>query len=150
MECAMNLTREQRIHRSKPSASSCLVPRINVWLEVDGQYAFGSGLIEMLRAIDKTGSFKHAAAKIGLSYRYVWKCVKEAEKTLGWQLVEAHVGGKGTQRSWLTDEARQFIIAYEDLQRRLTQTTQAEFARRPWTFSKHSSHSRATHIPHSV
>ena len=111
-----------------------LVPRIKIWLEIDGHYAFGFGVSEMLRAIDKTGSIKQAAADLGKSYRYVWGRVKDAEKTLGRQLVETHIGGKDAHRSCLTAEARRFVADFQDIRRRMVQSVQDEFARRRgWT-----------------
>src|SRR5260370_49291 len=83
-----------------------LVPRVKVWLETDGRYAFGFGLAEMLQAVDRAGSIKQAAIHLGKSYRYVWGRIKEAEKVLGQQLVETQVGGQGVQRSSLTPMAR--------------------------------------------
>ena len=79
--------------------SSPLVPRVKVWLETEGRYAFGHGIAEMLQAVEQTGSIKQAAAKLRKSYRYIWGRLKAAERALGRQLVETHVGGQGTQRS---------------------------------------------------
>src|SRR5947207_12284740 len=86
--------------------SPVLVPRVKVWLETDAQYAFGFGLAQMLQAIERVGSIKHAATKLGKSYRYVWGRIKAAERALGIQLVEAQVGGTGVSRSNLTPAAR--------------------------------------------
>jgi molybdate transport repressor ModE-like protein len=114
-----------------------LVPRIKIWLEIDGQYAFGFGLSEMLRAVDETGSIKQAAADLGKSYRYVWGRIKDAEKTLGRQLVETHVGGKDPQRSCLTGEARRFVADFQEVRRRMIRSIQVEFARRRgWRLGK--------------
>jgi molybdenum-dependent DNA-binding transcriptional regulator ModE len=52
--------------RRKPSA---LVPRVKVWLEFEGRYAFGLGASEILQAVDRAGSIKHAASDLGKSYR---------------------------------------------------------------------------------
>src|SRR2546423_12419477 len=106
-----------------------LVPRVKVWLETEGHYAFGFGLAEMLRAVHKAGSIKQAAADLGKSYRYVWGRLQEAERTLGRSLVEARVGGRGTRRSALTPEARRLAEAFLALPSRMTQLLQEEFAR---------------------
>src|SRR4051812_42171103 len=90
----------------RPPKQTDLAPRVKVWLEAEGRYAFGFGLAEMLQAVDRAGSIKHAAAELGKSYRYVWGRIKQAEETLGVLLVEAHVGGTGTSRSSLTPAAR--------------------------------------------
>jgi molybdate transport system regulatory protein len=118
-----------------------LVPRVKVWLETEGEYAFGFGLSEMLQAVDRAGSIKQAARDLGKSYRYIWGRIKKAEETLGQQLVETQVGGKDTQRSSLTPAARQFVEDFLALRRHLMTVVEQEFARlfgRPVFKSKHS------------
>jgi molybdate transport repressor ModE-like protein len=107
-----------------------LRPRIKVWLEIDGEYALGHGLCEMLQAVDRAGSIKQAASDLGKSYRYVWGRIKEAEETLGGQLVESHVGGTGVQRSLLTAPARRLVADYLALRKRMRETMNREFTRR--------------------
>ena len=76
--------------------------RAKLWLEIDGRYVFGLGISDILKAIQRTGSIKAAAAELGKSYRYVWAKLKEAETALGVPLVDAQVGGKGVRRGALT------------------------------------------------
>src|SRR5262245_18509093 len=92
--------------------------RAKVWLEVEGHYAFGFGISEILEAVDRAGSIKQAARDLGKSYRHVWSRVKEAEDALGCTLVETHVGGTGTRRSFLTAEARRLVAGFLALSRR--------------------------------
>jgi molybdate transport system regulatory protein len=106
-----------------------LVPRMKIWLEIDGRHAFCFGLSEMLRAVDEAGSIKQAAGDLGKSYRHVWGCIKDAEKHLGRQLVETQVGGKDPHRSCLTAEARQLVAAFQAVRARLLHSLQAEFTR---------------------
>jgi molybdate transport repressor ModE-like protein len=76
-----------------------------------------------------SGSIKQAARDLGKSYRSVWGRIKAAEETLGCRLVEAHVGGQGTQRSFLTDEARQLVHAFLALRARISQLVEEEAGR---------------------
>ena len=62
-----------------PAAPRELSPRVKVWLEVDGQYVFGFGLSEILKAVGQAGSIKAGAESLGKSYRYVWGRIKKAE-----------------------------------------------------------------------
>src|SRR5262245_37036028 len=89
-----------------------LVPRVKVWLETGGRYAFGFGLSEILQAVERTRSIKQAARDVGKSYRYIWGRIKKAEAVIGEALVETHVGGKGTQRSFLTPAACRLVTAF--------------------------------------
>jgi molybdate transport system regulatory protein len=117
-----------RSARHRPPQTS-LAPRVKVWLETDGRYAFGFGVTEILQAVDQAGSIKQAAADLGLSYRYVWGRIKKAEQVLRQQLVEAQVGGTGTRRSSLTPEARRLLTAFLALRTRMQQLVQEEFTR---------------------
>jgi molybdate transport repressor ModE-like protein len=111
------------------SAETVLVPRIKVWLERHGRYAFGLGISAILETVDRTGSIKQAAGELGMSYRHTWKRIKEAEEAIGQILVETQVGGVGTHRSSLTLRARQLVGDFRALRRRMLEAVEAEFAR---------------------
>jgi molybdate transport system regulatory protein len=119
-----------RFQTRQPSKRLVLVPRVKVWLEAEGRYAFGFGISEILQAVDRAGSIKQAASDLGKSYRYVWGRIKEAERVLGQPLVEAQVGGKGTHRSFLTPAARQFMDDFLVIRKRMTEVLRQEFQRR--------------------
>jgi molybdate transport system regulatory protein len=107
-----------------------MTPRLKVWLEIDGRYAFGFGLSEILRAVDRAGSIKGAAAALGRSYRYVWGRVKKAEEAAGRQLVETTVGGQGNHRSALTPAARQLLDDFLAMRTRMMEVLKKEFGKR--------------------
>jgi molybdate transport repressor ModE-like protein len=115
---------------ARAARATKLNARLKIWLEVNGRYAFGHGLCEMLQAVEDSGSIKHAAGELGKSYRYVWGRIKAAERILGGQLVEAHVGGKGVRRSALTAKARQLIADFLAVRRHMIDTLRNEFNRR--------------------
>jgi molybdate transport system regulatory protein len=102
--------------------------RVKVWLEKDGQYVFGLGLSEILKAVEAAGSIKAAAGLLGKSYRHVWGRIKKAERALGEPLVETRVGGKGTGRSSLTALAGRLLADYDALRRRMFDVAGQEFA----------------------
>jgi molybdate transport system regulatory protein len=114
--------------RKKPPLH--LVPRVKLWLERNGRYAFGLGVSEILLAVERAGSIKQAASDLGISYRYVWGRIKAAEKALGQQLVETQVGGKEAQRSWLTPPARQLADAFLALRGDMIRAVEQMFRRR--------------------
>jgi molybdate transport repressor ModE-like protein len=103
-------------------------PRLKVWLELDGEYSFGWGICEILQAVEATGSIKSAAGSLGKSYRYVWGRIKDAERTLGQPLVTTQVGGRGTDRSSLTEFAKQSVGSFVRLRDRLFEFLEQEFA----------------------
>jgi molybdate transport repressor ModE-like protein len=114
-----------RTQQSRPRALS---PRVKIWLEAGGCYAFGFGLSDILQAVDRAGSIKQAARDVGKSYRHVWGRIKEAERALGEPLVESQVGGAGSQRSALTPRGRRLVEQFLAFRRRVAQFVEAEFA----------------------
>ncbi len=111
-------------------ATRSLLPRVKVWLEIDGEYIFGWGICEILQAVRDAGSIKDAAAQLGKSYRYVWGRVKEAEATLQQPLVETRVGGDIEQRSSLTLLANQLVEDFVAFRARMLDIARDEFASR--------------------
>jgi len=109
---------------------SPLTPHATVWLECEGKYAFGVDICEIMEAVDRLGSIKRTAAEVRKSYKYVWKRIKEVEAALGYNLVQAHVGGAGTRRSFLTDRARKLLKDFLGLRARISEVVTDEFAHR--------------------
>lgn len=107
-----------------------LQPRLKIWFESDGEYAFGFGLCEMLDAVQETGSIKAAAESIGKSYRHVWGRIKAAEAILGQALVQTRVGGKADHRSELTAEATRLLEGFMSLRQTMKEVLEREFSRR--------------------
>ena len=105
-------------------------PRVKVWLEIDGQYVFGFGISEILKAVETAGSIKAAAGLRQKSYRHVWARIKEAEQALGEPLVQTRVGGKGTHRSSLTELAVRLVADFDALRQRTFEVVGQEFSSR--------------------
>jgi molybdate transport system regulatory protein len=124
----LNGTRASRIKPARPHRLR-FTPRVKIWLEIDGNYAFGHGIAEILQAVLDAGNIKQAAAALGRSYRYVWDRIKQAEAVLGCPLVEAHQGGTGTRRSFLTQEAQSLVAEYMTLRQSMTTLVQQEYGR---------------------
>lgn len=110
-----------------------LQPRIKIWFESGGEYAFGYGLCEILEAVREQGSIKLAAASIGRSYRYIWGRIKDAENILGYELVQTRVGGKSDNRSELTQDAEHLLDSFLSLRESMKKEMDREFAA---TFAK--------------
>src|SRR5262249_7685808 len=113
-----------RLPAPRRRKESALTPRVKVWLEAGGRYAFGLGVSEILEAVERAGPLKQAAGDRGKSYRYVWGRVKAAERVLGRTLVVTQVGGHGPQRSTLTAEARRLAAGFASLRCRMKDLVQ--------------------------
>jgi len=70
-----------------------LTAKWKLWLERDGNYVFGQGAYEILKAVDETGTITEGAKRIEMSYRYAWGVIRGIEKKLGARLIETHKGG---------------------------------------------------------
>lgn len=80
--------------------------RINPHWEItrgDGQPLDTAVLLSLLRAIEENGSIARAAQAVGLSYRYAWGLLREAEELFGYSLMQTG-RGRGTQLSSLAEK----------------------------------------------
>ena len=112
------------------STGTPIVPRVKVWLEMDGRYVFGFGISEILKAVETAGSIKAAADSLQKSYRHVWARIKKAEEALGQRLVRTRVGGKLDDRSALTETAARLVADYDALRDRMFGVVDDEFSSR--------------------
>lgn len=143
MSTATKAKSSGRAASSKMSPST-VTPQVKLWLEANGESVFCRGLANMLQAVDRTHSIKAAAGKVGRSYRFVWARIKEAERALGAKLVEAHVGGSGTQRSELTPLAKDLLGEFDQLRAEVFHLVDEVFGQRlQQTLKKHRPTGRA-------
>jgi putative molybdopterin biosynthesis protein len=78
-------------------------------------------LLDLLHAVREQGSISAAARRQGLSYRHVWGALKEAEQTLGRELI---IWEKG-QRAQLTEFGEKLLWAERQAQARLAPQIEA-------------------------
>ena len=100
-----------------------------IWLECGGEYAFGSGIAGILKAIRKNGSLAGAAEELGQSYRYLWGRIRKAEKVLGRKLVHTIVGGSGKKRARLTDFGESILGPFMEFENSEKKHADAGFAK---------------------
>ncbi|MGE5239077.1 MAG: FmdE family protein [Chloroflexota bacterium] len=91
--------------------------RSKLWIEVGGEPVFGRGRRLLLEAIDRHGSINRGAKEINISYRRAWSYIKAMEERLGVKLVERQSGGKNGGGAVLTNEARQFLHRYSEMEK---------------------------------
>ena len=80
--------------------------RINPHWEIrraEGSTLDTAVLLSLLRAIEETGSIARAAQAVGLSYRYAWGLLREAESLFGHSLMQTG-RGRGTSLSPLAEK----------------------------------------------
>lgn len=74
--------------------------------------SFGPGIVYLLNGIRETGSMNQATKDMNMAYSKAWRIIKEAEKMLGFKLLDRYTGSKG---STLTKEAEDILELYEEI-----------------------------------
>ena len=87
--------------------------RYKIWLEKNGEKAFGDGPLDILHRVERTGSLRQAAEEINMSYSQAWNLMKDLEKRLGFNLLKRKVGGERGGGSEITEEARELMIKFK-------------------------------------
>ena len=83
------------------------------FFDENGDKFFGEGPCRLLKAVEKTGSLRCAAASMEMAYSKAIKLIKQAEAALGFSLTQRSVGGKDGGGSTLTPAGRAFLQQYE-------------------------------------
>src|SRR5207344_1220148 len=86
-----------------------------VWMTVAGQSLGGNGRIELLKAIETTGSITQAAKAVGMSYKGAWDAVDTMNNLAGSPLVERSVGGRGGGGTRLTERGTQLVRRFAEV-----------------------------------
>lgn len=105
--------------------------RMKLWIDVEGENAFGMGSVVLLRGVLSTGSLAGAAKELGMSYRTAWGRIRKIEERLGQPVLIKRGGNKSGYQ--LSESGAQFLEAYEAMYAVVSDVAQREFSRR---FSK--------------
>ena len=89
-----------------------LAPHVNLWIERGGRVALSRWRVQLLEAVEATGSISAAAERMGVQYRLAWDRLEEMEEGLGVRLVERHVGGAGGGGAIVTSVGRNLIARF--------------------------------------
>jgi molybdate transport system regulatory protein len=107
--------------------SEALTPHLNLWLEQDGQVVLSVWRVQLLAAIDQTGSITAAAERIQVQYRLAWERLDEMERGLGLRLVDRHAGGAGGGGAHLTAAGRDLVDRFNVLAAAVNDCLAAQF-----------------------
>ncbi|MBM4460575.1 MAG: LysR family transcriptional regulator [Chloroflexi bacterium] len=89
-----------------------LAPRANLWIECSGQVVLSRWRVELLQAIEDTGSISAAAQRMKVEYQRAWHKLAEMEKGLGVALVERRTGGAGGGGARLTEVGQDYVARF--------------------------------------
>jgi len=104
-------------------------PKSNLWIEKDGEVVLSRWRVNLLRAIDETGSISAAAEKMKVSYHRAWEKLHEMETRLGVTLVETQTGGEHGGGARLTDTGRDYMAHFEQFSQGLDEIVARHFAK---------------------
>lgn len=73
---------------------------------------FGPGVAELLEGVEELHSLRAATRRMDMSYSKAWRIVGNAERALGFPLLDTRAGGKDGGGAALTEQARKLVSAY--------------------------------------
>lgn len=86
-----------------------------IWLEIDGAKFMGKGHVQLLRAIQKTGSLNKAAKETGISYRKSWRLMNQVNTLAAHEVVRLQKGGAGGGGALVTEYGEKLLTFFENL-----------------------------------
>ena len=102
--------------------------RSKIWLEIEGETVFGSGRRALLDEIDRLGSINKAAKAINISFRKALSYIQSMESRLGKVLVLRQAGGRNGGGASLTDDARNLLGKYRELESGINEMLDKKFS----------------------
>ncbi len=84
-----------------------------IWIEADGHILLGEGRVQLLKAIEETGSLTKAAKSLGMSYKKAWSLIDAVNSRAKEPVISASIGGKGGGGTRLTDYGRSLVATFE-------------------------------------
>ncbi len=86
-----------------------------LWIEVNGKILLGEGRIQLLKAVQETGSLSAAAKSLSMSYKKAWKLMDAVNKGAKQPLLITSTGGAGGGGAELTPYGKQLITVFEEI-----------------------------------
>ncbi len=78
--------------------------------------ALGPGKIELINAIEKTGSISGAAKMVGMSYRRAWNLVDRINHDFSTEIILTSAGGKGGGGARVSIVGLEIIEEYQKIE----------------------------------
>jgi molybdate transport system regulatory protein len=94
--------------------SNTVRPRIRVFH--DEEIALGPGKVNLLEAIERTGSLAEAARSLGISYMRAWHLLQTMNACFKEPLVHSSRGGTKHGGASLTETGRAVVAAYRRME----------------------------------
>jgi molybdate transport system regulatory protein len=105
-----------------------LTVRSKIWIERGDDVVLSEWRVELLEAIDASGSLRRAAEALDVPYRTAWDRVKATEAELGFRLLDTESGGADGGGSRLTPEAREICRRFRRVSSGIHEVVSRRFA----------------------
>lgn len=102
------------------------VAGIQIRLKLSSAAGIGPGKVELLKAVEETGSIAKAAKSMAMSYRRAWLLIDEMNRVFVEPVLDAATGGTRGGGSRLSATGRRIVSLYEDLERKAAQAVRLE------------------------
>ncbi|AXP82311.1 Molybdenum-pterin-binding protein MopA [Mariniflexile rhizosphaerae] len=86
-----------------------------IWIECNEHVLLGEGRVQLLKAIDETGSLSKAAKTLNLSYKKAWGLLDSVNKSAKKPVTINSTGGKGGGGAELTAYGKSLITAFDEI-----------------------------------
>ena len=86
-----------------------------IWIESKNHVLLGEGRVQLLKAIDETGSLSKAAKSLNLSYKKAWQLLDSVNKSAKKPVTINSIGGKGGGGAELTVYGKSLIRAFDEI-----------------------------------
>lgn len=86
-----------------------------IWIESENHVLLGEGRVNLLKAIEETGSLSKGAKTLNISYKKAWHLIDSVNKTAKEPVTINSIGGKGGGGAELTAYGKSLINAFDDI-----------------------------------
>ena len=98
----------------------------NIWIETDTGLEINAVKALLLEQIDVLGSISEAAKVLNIPYRRAWGMIQEMNRNSSFEIVAKEAGGKAGGHSILTEEGRDILQLFKDVNDSLKQYSKGE------------------------
>jgi molybdate transport system regulatory protein len=103
-------------------------PHLNIWIEQNGTVVLSEWRVQLLEAIEQTGSINGAAAVMKITFARAWGKIHEMEEGLGFKLVDTQIGGVGGGGATITANGRKLIRKFRAISQGLDEEIEQRFS----------------------
>jgi len=104
------------------------VARVKLRVYFEGDHSLGPGKVQLLEAIDETGSISAAARAMEMAYRHAWVLIEDLNQCFGEPVVATATGGRTGGGATLTPLGRELVRRFRALERRAQRAVAADVA----------------------